>query len=1155
MLLILLCSGFVSMGQTNLEVFGQNRLQYRRFDWKFYDAEHFKIYHYDRSGREVARYVAEQAEQDVAAIERRLGGLFPEKLNIILYNSFDDYQQSNIGLNSELQVQSDNPAGQVKLVGDKLIIYFTGTHADLKKQLRRGMSQVVMERLMFGENVMEMVKNAVLMDLPPYITKGYVDYVVDGWSSEDDNRWKNILLSKPKIYFNDIALADPDLGGKAFWKYIAVKNGENNVKNLLYLTQSKSSLNKALQLTVHMKLKQVSDSLIQYYKNRYAFEEQIFQPIDTTSKLTTIAVPNDEGYIKNMIVSPRGGDVAYVKWRYGEYQVILEKTKLVNGVDKRESSVLLSGGVKNYNEKENDPDYPLLSWNNTGFKLGIIFKNRDRLRLRVYNSVKGKIEAFKVPKNRFERITGFTFMEDDDEIILSAIKAGQSDLFEYRLKRGVTTQLTDDAWDDMAPTFVSGGARKGVVFLSNRPQPFLNIKPLPNELPIGGMNAFFYNATTKSYDLLQLTNNKKGNLTQAIPYGPDHFAYLSDQSGVYNRYVVMFGRNTLNQDSAYSLPMTNFGRSILYQQYNPASGKIADIIQVQDKYQVLFHKIELPAPDGNAPVAKPAIVSFVDGVVKRKNSAGFTNPLNLSSKDDNVKEVDPFKVKSGSEFQTEFVGRSGSGSNDSAKVKSGPESEKLAEMLALRNGADSTVLTNKNGTLANGIKPVTGNTPETDGALNGRRILYVDSTFIQLRSKKYYLTFKPDFFGVRADNSVIFNRYQPYGGSGGEFANPTIAGMLTGSISDKMEDYRLTAGLRIPANFSGYTTYLQFENFRRRTDWAIIYLRQENKSTQGYSLNGPSSPVFAEPTKSVTNLVQGSVSYPIDKVKSVRLDFGVRQDRMVVKAIDQVGLLLPTSQTYWVQSRAEFVYDDTRNPTMNIYNGIRYKFYSEYMYRAYTDNKYGFSNNGDDDGKAKYLYSFGTDFRIYQKIHKNFIFALRFAGAHSGGSQKIMYYLGGEDNVISPQVDGALQPSGKNNYAFQTLATNLRGYAQNARNGNNYALVNAELRLPLITTFTHNAVQSSILKNLQLVAFGDAGTAWEGFLPNAAAFDRFYHVTWNGGTATSITANIPNFANSGLAVGYGAGLRTLLFGYFLRGDWSRNIDGQTRLYFSLGLDF
>src|SRR5690606_7389661 len=196
-----------------------------------------------------------------------------------------------------------------------------------------------------------------------------------------------------------------------------------------------------------------------------------------------------------------------------------------------------------------------------------------------------------VPANRFDRITGFTFMEDDEKIVIAAIRRGQSDLFEYRLKGGRMTQITDDAWDDKEPVFVSGGARKGIVFLSNRPEPYINIRPLPNELPAGPSNVFFYNTTTESYDLLQLTRGVKGTITQAIPYGSEHFAYLSDNNGIRNRYVVLFARDVANQDSAYAVPVTNFSRSILYHQYNPASAKVADVIQYGQSLNVLFHKL------------------------------------------------------------------------------------------------------------------------------------------------------------------------------------------------------------------------------------------------------------------------------------------------------------------------------------------------------------------------------------------------------------------------------------------------------------------------------------------------------------------------------------------------------------------------------------
>ena len=75
--------------QSYVEVFGQNRLQYRKFDWKYFDTKHFRVYHYDRAGRQLGRYVAEEAENDIPVIEKKLGGEFPKRFNIILYNSYD----------------------------------------------------------------------------------------------------------------------------------------------------------------------------------------------------------------------------------------------------------------------------------------------------------------------------------------------------------------------------------------------------------------------------------------------------------------------------------------------------------------------------------------------------------------------------------------------------------------------------------------------------------------------------------------------------------------------------------------------------------------------------------------------------------------------------------------------------------------------------------------------------------------------------------------------------------------------------------------------------------------------------------------------------------------------------------------------------------
>src|SRR5690606_20124742 len=142
---------------------------------------------------------------------------------------------------------------------------------------------------------------------------------------------------------------------------------------------------------------------------------------------------------------------------------------------------------------------------------------------------------------------------------------------------------------------------------------------------------------------------------------------------------------------------------------------------------------------------------------------------------------------------------------------------------------------------------------------------------------------------------------------------------------------------------------------------------------------------------------------------------------------DPIGLALPSIKEYWAMSRVEIVHDDTRNPTINIWNGMRFKLFGEYMYKLYSDNKYYQLSSGFDSTRLGGFYNLGLDIRYYKKIYKNFIGAVRVAGAHSGGNKQIMYILGGVDNSLRPDYSNAMPPSNKNTYAFQALATNLRG--------------------------------------------------------------------------------------------------------------------------------
>jgi hypothetical protein len=98
-----------------------------------------------------------------------------------------------------------------------------------------------------------------------------------------------------------------------------------------------------------------------------------------------------------------------------------------------------------------------------------------------------------------------------------------------------------------------------------------------------------------------------------------------------------------------------------------------------------------------------------------------------------------------------------------------------------------------------------------------------------------------------------------------------------------------------------------------------------------------------------------------------------------------------------------------------------------------------------------------------------------FKGGHSGGSKRILYNFGGVGHNIVPRVDSTSFAQYAP-YAFQTLVTPFRGYAQNSIWGSAYALLNLDLYIPLFHQLIPLNTSFNSLKNLQLGLFYDAST-------------------------------------------------------------------------------
>ena len=1091
--LIFLFFALPSKAQVYLEKFGQNKIQYRKFAWKVFETDHFRVFHYDRSGKDLARYVAEQAENDIAAAQKKTGLKIDDKFNIIVYNAYDDYRQSNIGRKHDVQQIRATESGTVDLPNDKIVVYFTGIHTELRAQITNGISNILLDKKLKSGSLQSMTVNSVKLNIPEWVQDGYALYASEGWSEQTDKAWKSLVEANPRKKFYDFTEIKGPLSGQAFWKFISEKYGQNQTRDLMSLMKEKGNMNKALRKQLNMNVVTTFDSCLLFFKNAFARDAQNKELRDTKTATLKVKLPKDNSIIRNVRVSPRGADVSYVKWKDGEFKVCLKHT-----IGEQQESVILEGGEKNYNE-EADPNYPLMAWSNTGYKLAILYKKGPGMRLRIYDATKGRMFTYVVPNNRFDRALGMAIDEEQNAIILSAVRKSQTDLYYFSIKGAKMRNLTNDVWDDVQPAYVTGGQKRGIMFLSNRPQANMVVPSAVNELPTGPMNVFFYNSTTKSPTLFKCSNVDSNTIvTQPIQYGPDNFAYITDAKGVKNQYVVVFGRDRFNKDSAYWVATTNLAHSLNSHQYNPAGNLVAEVIDQDGYYNVYIKSFVQPSKNFGGKSVQEAILveddaeklGIAPNVLIQKKGKGTSAKKLLNN--------NAVQLRSGTAFQTEFATNQENTAYNNNQLEASSESEE-----------------------------------ESVGA--------ADSSFIKMKAQAYRLAFKPNNFSISLDNNLLFTRYQAAGQNGNQFANPNLAGLATISMDDMMEDYRFLAGFRLPFLNNGSSYFFQFENAKRRLDWNIAFLR--NASSQPYNLQFVDS--FGNPVlntlgigKTTTTLLQGSVSYPIDKMRSLRMELGLRQDALTFKAIDTFTLIVPNDRKYWTMSRLEYVYDNTKFITTNIMNGTRYKVFGEYMAQM------------NDNGGA--VYNVGFDFRTYQKLYKNLIWAFRVAAAHSGGKQKILYFLGGVDNWINYQQAAPAAPVNQETYGFQTLGNTLRGYKQNARNGNSYAVSNSEFRFPILSTLVRRPIQSKILRSLQMVAFTDIGLAWNGLIPNDQSMSKKQVL---GQTPVIVSINMPN--TEGVAIGYGLGMRMALSGYQLRVDaaWNKEWIKRPLIYFSIGTDF
>jgi hypothetical protein len=1036
----------------------------------------------------------------------------------VVYNSFNDLQQSNIGIGIDWQ----NTGGVTKLVNNKMIVYYDANHNNLRKQVRQGIARILVDNLLFGDDLGEFAGNQALLDLPVWLTDGYVAYAAENWSPALDDKLKSSLLSGKYRTFYQFAFKEPELAGHAFWHFIAQNYRRDNVTYFLYLSRIYKSLNSASLKVTRKKFKDLLSEFMEKESERYQNDLRGRRNQPKGSVVAVEELKNGKDYYRfqaNPI--PRNNTYAMVKYHKGVYCVLLEDLS-----DKRK--ILLKAGILN-NQAELNPHYPLMAWDPKGSRLLVIYTEANKIKMFTYDVVK-RIKTNKQELPDFQIIQDAKFMLDANTLVISGVKNGQSDIFVYKINDQTTQQITNDPYDDLDPSFVAFPNKSGIIFASNRPSGDApkgdTVIPSRNHF-----NIFLVDNWNRSEyrQVSQLSRLKYGQARSPLQYNVSHFTFVSDENGIGNRYAGFFTTKRAGLDT-----IVKVGEEYLR---NPLPADLDSTLKAWSKTE--------PDSVGYISITSDSayvfpITNYQSGLLESRG-AGDNNQVSEVRQEGDLKFLyklrindDVLKRRNINAKPTEFV-----------KELMAEERRAKADPIFYDKNAPQITDTSKEKDLFqtefdNDPNKVTGEV-KTD-------IIPQEAKEPLLKSAKLYdykLRFSNDYLVSGFNNSVLVNRFQPYaGGAGPIYLSNTdiVNGIIRMGISDLFEDIKFMGGFRISTNLRDNDYFASFQNLRKRFDWGLTYYRAIQNDFPIYDPNTEPIKAYIS-NKLFSNIYQGNISYPFDQVRSIRLKAGYRSDRVVLKTDANVPPALGYEDTLlrYGMAHLEYVHDNSINPALNIWNGLRYKIYMDVASRLVS---------GDQEGRN--TFNFGTDIRYYLPLYRNFIWAGRGAADVSWGNQKLIYYLGGVDGWIAPKFNNANRPAPDNTYAFQSLALNLRGHKQNAANGNNAVVINSEFRLPIFTTFFNRPVNNAFLRNFQVVQFTDLGTAWNGQFKE---IDRPDEVYGNPPVQVRIkTGGLGPFIG-----GYGFGIRSTLLGYFLRLDagWPMTgfFQGKPVWYFAMGLDF
>ncbi|MBU1095578.1 MAG: biopolymer transporter Tol [Bacteroidetes bacterium] len=511
------------MTSSLLAQFGMNRVQYKDFDWFYIQSKHFDIYFSDE-GTAAAEFASQVAEESLADLEKRLDYKINNRISLIIYNSHNDFQETN----TTDGYLGQGTGGFTEPFKNRVVFPFEGSYEKYRHVISHELVHAVMRDMLYGGTIQNIIAKGITLQLPHWFHEGMAEYLSTGWETNSDQFIRNAIINEFLPDINQLTGYFGYRGGQSVFQYIAEKYGDQKVGELLRKIKNGGSVDEGLKSAVGLTLEELNDRWKKDLKVRYWPEIATRQEPDDFAERITDNKKTVGFYNTSPAISPMGDKVAFISDR----DIYLD-VYVMDLQDKEKIEKVISSGTEN-NFEELNVLFPALTWSPDNLHIALSVKSGGFDVISIINTETNESRELPI---RLDGIESVAWSPDGNHIAFVGSNAKQSDIYVFDLNSNQIKNLTDDFFSDSDPVWTPDG--KSILFSSDRGQ-FESKSLIPSDF-----NMFEHNYNQMDLYFISIADTIITRITdwkfssEKTPVvSPDgkEILFVSDKNGIFNIY-------------------------------------------------------------------------------------------------------------------------------------------------------------------------------------------------------------------------------------------------------------------------------------------------------------------------------------------------------------------------------------------------------------------------------------------------------------------------------------------------------------------------------------------------------------------------------------------------------------------------------------------